>query len=330
MSSIAPMTQDPVVRTLLEAIARGGASAPSGEAVADYDWDSPCSFGLTEAASLDEFATALAEAMSQGMSSLLQGQVVNVTSAGFREVYAAQLAQAGGQGGVYGVEVTDERDRTIGAIELGSSGVRYLMASLLGGALTGEAGAIELTAVETDLLLEVVDAVVKALAQAVSKRGGGALKSRWKLACPPQVPADEPSREYCRVAFKLDPSRPEAELVLTVQGGILLAACGGGKQVTAKPVEETRKWLRHYVEGGMVAAPVQLASTNVPVRDLVDLQEGDVLILATRINDPVFLMVEGRPLLQGLPVDCEGHYGLRVTGRVPAPKAGKDATDKKG
>ncbi|MCY2926331.1 MAG: hypothetical protein NT031_12990, partial [Planctomycetota bacterium] len=254
MSSTFVMTQDPVVRTLLAAMARGGAGVGGavGQAVADYDWDSPCSFGLTESASLDELTAALAGGVSQGLSALVQGQAVNLASAGFREYYASQLAQAAGQAGVYGVEVTDERDRVVGTIELSPSGVRYLMATLLGGAVTEESGAIELTPVEADLLLEAVDVVTAALAPSV-KAGVPGLRSRRKLLCPPPMPADEPTREYGRLAFKLDPSRATPELTVTLQGSILLAACGAaGKQAAAKPAEETRKWLRQFADGGMV------------------------------------------------------------------------------
>lgn len=328
MSSAGSISQDAVARTLLEAIGRrAGSATDQDQGVVDYDWDSPCSFGLAEAASLEELARALGESISQGLGSLLQGQAVNVANAGFREVYAAQLAQASGQSGAYGVEVTDDRDRPVGAIELGSSGVRYMMASLLGGTVTEESGSVELTAVEAGLLMEVVDIVAGALAQTMSKRGGPGLKGRPRLACPPQVPIDEPTREYCRLAFKLDPSRPSPELVVTLPGAMLASACGAGKQASARPADETRKWLRQYADGGLVSAPVQLAPTSVPVRDLVDLQEGDVLVLATRVCDPVFLVVGDRAMLQGLPVDCQGHYGLRVTGRVASPRV---AADKKG
>lgn len=328
MIAPAPTTQDAVVRTLMEAMARRGGSASPEEAVAEYDWDSPCSFGSTEAASLGEFVQALGEGISQALSSLLQGQV-KLAGEGFREMYAAQLA-GGQEQGRYGVELTDERDKTIGTIELSPAGARHLMAGLLGGSPAPEAAAAELTAVEADLLLEALDLAAQAFAQAIGKRGGGALKPRPTLANPPRIPTDEPGREYGRMAFKMDASRPEADLVVTVQGGILLAACGGGKPVAARAPEETRKWMRQYAEGGLVGAPVQLAPTSVPVRDLIDLQEGDVLVLTTRTYDPVSLVIDGKPLFEGLPVDCEGHYGLRVLGRAVVPKAGKGASDKKG
>ncbi|MCY2931765.1 MAG: FliM/FliN family flagellar motor switch protein [Planctomycetota bacterium] len=329
MIAPAPTTQDPVVRTLLEAMARSGGPASPDETVAEYDWDSPCSFGSTEAVSLGEFVEALGAGMSQALRSLVQGQVA-LAGAGFREMYAAQLAAAQGQGG-YGVELTDERDRTIGTIELTCAGARHLMAGLLGGSPAPEAaGATELTAVEAGVLLEAVDLVAQAFVQAVGKRGGGGLKSRGSLASPPRIPTDEPVREYGRMAFKMDLSRPEADLVITIQGGILLAACGGGKPVATRPPEETRKWMRQYAEVGVVGAPVQLPATSVPVRDLIDLQEGDVLVLGSRTCDPASLVIDGKPLFEGLPVDCEGHYGLRILGRVAAPKAGKDASDKKG
>jgi len=43
-------------------------------------------------------------------------------------------------------------------------------------------------------------------------------------------------------------------------------------------------------------------------------EKGDVLLLPNRLSDPIGLSVQTVPILIGLPVEIQGHYGLEVSG----------------
>ena len=62
-----------------------------------------------------------------------------------------------------------------------------------------------------------------------------------------------------------------------------------------------------------VELSVRLGSTNIPLRQLLALQEGDVVPLKTRVGEPVVAPVQGRPKFRGR-IGVRGkHFAFQVT-----------------
>lgn len=58
---------------------------------------------------------------------------------------------------------------------------------------------------------------------------------------------------------------------------------------------------------------VRFGVTNVPLRDIVRLGVGSMVELNRPVDEPVELLVNGRPLARGEVVVIDGYYGVRIT-----------------
>lgn len=72
----------------------------------------------------------------------------------------------------------------------------------------------------------------------------------------------------------------------------------------------------HLIESGFA---VDLSMTHLPVRirDVADLQAGQVLVLRHAVRDPLFLAVNSRPVFHAVPVSCGPLRGALVQDRLP-------------
>jgi flagellar motor switch protein FliN len=58
---------------------------------------------------------------------------------------------------------------------------------------------------------------------------------------------------------------------------------------------------------------VRFGVTNVPLRDVVRMGVGTMIELNRAVDEPVELLVNGRPLARGEVVVVDGYYGVRIT-----------------
>ena len=63
---------------------------------------------------------------------------------------------------------------------------------------------------------------------------------------------------------------------------------------------------------------VRFGVTNVPLRDVVRMGVGTMIELNRAVDEPVELLVNGRPLARGEVVVVDGYYGVRIT-EIGAP-----------
>jgi len=72
---------------------------------------------------------------------------------------------------------------------------------------------------------------------------------------------------------------------------------GGGQKTGAESFREAIKVRLH--DAG-VKLSVELGKASIRLRDLMELRKGDLLVLDTRLGDPVVVPVEGKPKFQGV------------------------------
>lgn len=90
-----------------------------------------------------------------------------------------------------------------------------------------------------------------------------------------------------------------------------LVAPAEAKRAAAGP-DETRNEILQHLRHATVTATAHLGTLEIPVRDLMNLEPGDVLVLDTRQHEPIPILVAGRTVLRGSPVTSEGRYALRI------------------
>ena len=62
-----------------------------------------------------------------------------------------------------------------------------------------------------------------------------------------------------------------------------------------------------------LAASIRFGETEMLIEDVIKLGVGSVIELNSSIDEPVDLVVNGRPLARGEVVVVDGFYGIRIT-----------------
>lgn len=88
----------------------------------------------------------------------------------------------------------------------------------------------------------------------------------------------------------------------------------------ARPQSQDRQRLQRLLADTVVTVEAILGSTQLEIGELLELKEGDVLILDTGIHDEITLYVANRPKFRGRAGRVGGRLAVRLTGpATPAP-----------
>ncbi|MCE5279972.1 MAG: FliM/FliN family flagellar motor switch protein [Planctomycetaceae bacterium] len=321
MNSAARTMQEHVAHVLLSAAAESPSPAfMHDEQAPPYDWDAPSLFGPDQIQQLDNLAGEMARSARRALSALLESDTP-LECCRLEQIYERQLAAGAAAG--YCMSILDAQEKPLGLLEMDTAQARQCVARLLGGS-EGDSGVdAAMSAVEQDLLLDVFSTLVNAFSAAWVQGGGKAFQRSAAVTHETHAWSADGQGEYCRLVFRLGAEGPD-NVMLTLPAAAMSSVCSNAG-APVQSVEEARRHMRAYVEVSPVAVEVKLGTAAVAVRDLVDLQAGDVLVLSTTVAEPVMLVQQGKALLSGTAVTCDGHYGFRVTNRLPGLKSTKDS-----
>jgi flagellar motor switch protein FliN/FliY len=63
---------------------------------------------------------------------------------------------------------------------------------------------------------------------------------------------------------------------------------------------------------------IELGRTNLPLRDILNLQRGSIVEFEKLASEPVDILINGRKMAEGEVVVIEKHFGIRITNLVEA------------
>jgi flagellar motor switch protein FliM len=306
----------PALRRLVQA-ARMQPTPAQAEPVSEYDWKSPGGFTASQIRKLLEAAGEVAAELSRALGGLLKTEL-KLAAGTVVSRYGADLGAGSPQGGSVLVALGGDDKRRCGWIEMPRATAGDWVARLLGGR-GGASGAEarELSPLERTLLADVFAASSAAVSTVLRKLG--ARPVRCQAAAVPggdtilgglNLAPEEQPLEYCRISFLAD-GKACCDLILL--GDWLAPLAAQGVKETPLPPAEAQKHLLEHLSQAAVEATAQLGAATVLVQDVVSLEEGDVLVMETRLGDEIVLEVQGNAVLKAVPAFSDGCYALRVT-----------------
>jgi flagellar motor switch protein FliM len=188
---------------------------------------------------------------------------------------------------------------------------------LLGGQ-AGEIAVRELTALELSLVGEIMGTLggtLQAVARGVS---GPAFGVSEQIAQEKMPFIASPTTEYCRFAFSAGSEgsagseKAGLAFAYVIQTSQLAGIYAPQAGKTAPQPGQSAKAMLAHMGGASVMATACLGSAVATVREIMDLEPGDIMLLQNRMGEPIELSVQGTVVMVGLPVETEGHYGLEV------------------
>ena len=288
------------------------ASADEGAQARDFDWTTPCGFEPQALVKLQELADQAAVGIRAALSATCN-QDLSLAALPLQQHFEATL-RAKPPESMYVAPMTSGGEPAGFVVLRGADAIGWVN-SLLGGS-SGVGEARELSNLESDLLLDAVSAVLHAISTAMGLGEQSVLRHAGKVMQSYPLPAQESGMEYCELSFGL-PDEPTPVLSLMAHSPALLPATGQQPQTLAP--QEMRKAMLAHLDWAPVVGSAWIGHAVLPMRDMIALQEGDVLVLDTQITQPVEFVVQGRPVLKAVLALCEGNYALQVVRRMDSP-----------
>ena len=126
--------------------------------------------------------------------------------------------------------------------------------------------------------------------------------------------------ELCRITFNIerageDKAESLGEFHVLVHSEQLGPAVGmGGRKSEDMSAADIRNAIVEHLHRIPVRVTAEFARTDLRLEELMTVQANDIILLDKRIDEPIELTVEGRPLFVGRCVKSEGNYGVLVAG----------------
>jgi flagellar motor switch protein FliM len=299
---------DEALRALLAA-ARPGQSPhlrPGNEAE-DYDVYRPHRFTPPQRERLGDFAEITTRRLTGMLSAQLRGPFP-VTLLDLQQEYAGRGPDLGS---CYYLPL-QVQDRLVGTLIVPvASGIKWVT-KMLGGMIDEKLNLERtLSGLETDLLLDICNQVVEGFNHAGQEFQGPGLSHPGKISRDVVDLSEEKKIiECCRLAFvseSLEGVRFDIVLLLNQ-----LEPVAGHVPPPDIDSEEAYRRMLHHVERVPMNIRVRLDSAEVTLRDAAAFEPGDVLLLGTRVGEPIDMIVSGKEIMVGLPVQYQGRYALQI------------------
>jgi len=303
------------METLLKAVG-AARSADPGAPTVDMDWSSPCRYSRAQLGRLEDSGRRLAGKLSQSLGGLLNCTLA-VELEGLTQQYQRQLPQA--MAGTYRAALAGEGGADCGFVALAAQTALTWVGQLLGIAASAGKAERELSSLELSLLLDIVARIVEPLSSLLAGAGASPVQPGTQVVR--EWPSAGGVEEYCRFAFRLDASQKDPAVFVVLPSSLMDGlADGGAKSAAATSPKETSKHMLAYVESASIEGQVWLGSGAVPMKDLVALESGDIVLIQRRVDEPIEFTVQGRVMLLGYLTQADGNYALQVVRQGEAPK----------
>ncbi len=314
---------DRMISNLLTAAKKQSSSAPEEPEAIDYDWDSPSSFTLSELENLETFTAQAGIEIAKALSGQIREEV-ELQADKPQQYYAEKLPLLQSETANFCISLSTEGSKACGLIAIPGSQTIEWVAKVLGGSAGNSEQERKLSSLEAALLQDILDAVTKAFSNAFSQAGGKTLKPGTEISPKAELPEANPSDEYTLLSFRTGPDENQPTISIILTCDVLAGAAGGRKdgQDNESP-ENMRKKMLTTVEQGYVEGYVSLGTADLTIREVMDLEEGDVMLIHKRIDEPAEFIVHGNAVLSGYLSRCEGQYALRIAEPKKTTSKGK-------
>ena len=309
------MNDQDINQTMLQAAQQGRSAEMTDPDAVDYDWTASNCFSDEQLARLNDLAAGTAETLSQVLTKQLRAELTFETEPA-TTCYADELSRQFEQEKSFYLSLVRQDGRAAGMIVLRAPEAADWVARFLGGKAGDEER--DMSDLEISLLQEVIAVVAEAACGHLRESGGAQFAPKAELSQQPGELLDGGASQFCRFAFRRgeDAEEPVVSLLLLTDAAEeALGGEGQGDQAAAAGQgagEQMQAHMNAHVMNAHVRVSTRLGAAMATIRDLAALEPGDVLVLDRRIDQPVELVGHGQTVATGLPVTCEGFYGLRI------------------
>ena len=301
-------SQDIIRLMLARARASGGGDEDFADA-ADYDWDSPHNLPRPLMVDVQHLLDRSAEQLSGALSKLAREEVT-VKAGDATEAYAESMGQADPDDGRVFIPLTARDELPHGYLSAPNAEAVQWVAKLLGGSAGGQGR--EMSALELSLLGDIMASFATAILTPICAAADVEI-TPGRTVSRQVVPLGDPTAEFVKVDFSVADEDDE-RLVVTaaIACDAIVAAVADAEHQARQSGPDVRKHIIEHLSRVSVTAVATLGQTETTVRQAAALGVGDVLVLDTCLGDPVDVLVQGKKVIRGTPVSCDGYNAIQV------------------
>lgn len=179
----------------------------------------------------------------------------------------------------------------------------------------GEDTARSLSQLETSLLLDIASLFVEAISDSYDNQTFNVIGTIVSGRFPFDL---EDTKELCKITFKIKKTDSQEDPAKA----FLLMLCDKLEPVTTMVAQvaeilspqEASKAIVEHLHHLPIPATVQLGSASIAFGGLMDLAVNDIIILDTKVTDPIKLLLGKMEFLDGRLAQCDGVYAVAITG----------------
>ena len=281
----------------------------------EYNWHQPHYFDHNQLNKLDEFTKNLATVVAEKFTYFCHGEF-DVTVVSTTQHFASKLlAQAlDSKENDYYLAFGTDQEHPCGLIGVPTQTAFMWTTQLLGDTESEEDSRVDLSQLEESLLLDIASTIVKAFSDIYGdsdfQPGQSIVRRLWPIEL-------KDTEELCKITFQVKESQREnsSEAYVLVLCSQLEPIVGKAEQVVGGfSAENVSKAIFGHMQQMSVSVTAQLASIALTLEEIMSLEVDDILLLDKRIDEPVELIVNGRPVLRGRPAKSAGKYAVVITG----------------
>lgn len=304
-----PIQDQQILQQLLNAIEpRPAEEAPSDDAV-DYNWDSPSRFSLSARDGLQKYAKRVSRNAIEAINKLLRTEY-EAGSPNLTEYYGRQINEQVGDAQWLGVQLLCKQEE-VGLLLVPRAIGAEWTSRLLGG--NGKNVNLErpLSSLEEVVLIDALRSLLEHATDPIIDAGGKSFTLAEKVYVGESIRDLEPTDEFTKLTIQT----ADGPLVeLTVASSFFDPVAGGAKDVGHSLAgDQARQRMFAHIAHMPVRGSVTVGQVGISMRDVMSLEDGDVLILSRRPGEPITLSVAGQEVAQGHAAQSRGQYAFQVT-----------------
>lgn len=320
---------DQTLRALLARAQGTPAETAHTDEANDFDWATPHRFTESQLKTLQSRLAVLETRLGRQLTKLLRDDLA-VQLSPPRFAFADDLEQALPDMPCDYLLLMLQNGQPGGVLAFSREQAMTWITQLLGGSVQSQAGAKKLTELESDLQGEIFRAVAQGVSDVLADEIGQSLAGAGDISAKLASLVPEEVDDYVVIDFSAFKSvgeqdeqesaeQDEAAENAPVVGSLLLAGPFVEWSVSGKPVpaqispDEAQQTMRMHLEHVHVPVQVELGQAELLVSEVMSLSEGDVVLLDHRVDAPAEVHVQGKTVLHGFPVTCEGEYALQIS-----------------
>lgn len=293
-----------------------GDITPSGKRVQVYDFKHPERISKDQMRTLrtihDNFARLLATQLSTTLRTLIEVNLLSLDQAIFSEYSLSVKVPSA----LYMVDFSQIEGR--GLLEISPSFLLYALDRLLGGFGDVSIEPRELTLVEQNVVLKIVNVAIAQLEEAWAQVQPLGAKVQGYESDPQFVQIARASDVLAVVHFEIHlrnvsfpmnivfPYYLLDQILARVSAQLMLA------QAARKPDEEERQSIKERIFAGKLPLRVVLAQTTLKVKDFIDLQPDDIIQVDMPADAPVEVFIGDRLKFLALPGKLKRKRAVRI------------------